>query len=217
VLELYAIADGHRRPGPGDPTVVICMDEFGPLNLQPHPGKQWAPLATGKGEQARPRRRRRPFSLLQQNHRDEAVFEQAEYAENVSLIALAVHEQVRADGGDVDGFRRRMFTAWHEEPGRLTTEDIVGFGRHAGLRDFDREAGFAAVAAEHAEGEKLGVFGTPTLSLTDGQVIFVKLDAVPGTDRARPLWEAVHDLSLIGPELREWQRVTASSEEVVAA
>jgi transposase len=59
VLELYAIADGRTAPGPGDPTVVICMDEFGPLNLQPHPGKQWAPAAAGKGEQGRPRRRRR--------------------------------------------------------------------------------------------------------------------------------------------------------------
>ena len=59
VLELYAIADGHRRPGRGDPTVIICVDEFGPLNLQPHPGKQWAPVVIGKGEQERPRRRRR--------------------------------------------------------------------------------------------------------------------------------------------------------------
>ncbi len=59
VLELYAFADGRGEPGPGDPTVVICMDEFGPLNLQPHPGKQWAPRGAGKGEQARPRRRRR--------------------------------------------------------------------------------------------------------------------------------------------------------------
>jgi transposase len=59
VLELYAIADGKTAPGPGDPTVVICMDEFGPLNLQPHPGKQWAPVAAGRGEQAAPRRRRR--------------------------------------------------------------------------------------------------------------------------------------------------------------
>ncbi len=49
VLELYDIADGKTAPGPGDPTVVFCMDEFGPLNLQPHPGKQWAPAATGKG------------------------------------------------------------------------------------------------------------------------------------------------------------------------
>jgi transposase len=59
VLELYAIADGKREPGEGDPAVVICMDEFGPLNLQPHPGKQWAPAAAGGGDQSRPRRRRR--------------------------------------------------------------------------------------------------------------------------------------------------------------
>jgi hypothetical protein len=59
VLALYAIADGNAEPGPGDPTVVICLDEFGPLNLQPHSGKQWAPVAVGRGSQARPRRRRR--------------------------------------------------------------------------------------------------------------------------------------------------------------
>lgn len=59
VLELYDIADAKAAPGPGDPTVVLCMDEFGPLNLQPHPGKQWAPTATGKGDPVSPRRRRR--------------------------------------------------------------------------------------------------------------------------------------------------------------
>jgi transposase len=58
VLELYAIAGG-AVPGPGDPTVVVCFDEFGPLNLQPHPGKQWAPVRAGTGDPARPRRRRR--------------------------------------------------------------------------------------------------------------------------------------------------------------
>lgn len=57
-LELYEIADGKAIPGPDDPTVVICMDEFGPLNLQPHPGKQWAPIAAGKGDTESPRRRR---------------------------------------------------------------------------------------------------------------------------------------------------------------
>src|SRR5215210_5193262 len=59
VLELYAIADGIAEPGPGDPTIVFCVDEFGPLNLQPHPGRQWAPRAVGKGNPAAPRRRRR--------------------------------------------------------------------------------------------------------------------------------------------------------------
>src|ERR671911_503282 len=54
VLELYDIADGKTKPKRGDPTVVFCMDEFGPLNLQPHPGKQWAPVAAGKGDPGSP-------------------------------------------------------------------------------------------------------------------------------------------------------------------
>ena len=38
IVELYALADGEA--------VVICLDEFGPLNLQPQPGgKSWAPRA----------------------------------------------------------------------------------------------------------------------------------------------------------------------------
>lgn len=39
VLEFYDIADG-KAPKRRDPKVVICMDEFGPLNLLPRPGKQ---------------------------------------------------------------------------------------------------------------------------------------------------------------------------------
>jgi len=58
ILELYAIADGLVEAGEDDPTVVICIDEFGPLNLQPHPGKQWATKAAGKGDVEAPRRRR---------------------------------------------------------------------------------------------------------------------------------------------------------------
>jgi transposase len=51
---------GHGEPGPGDPTVVFCMDEFGPLNLVPHPGKQWAPVSgKHKDPDRAPRRRRR--------------------------------------------------------------------------------------------------------------------------------------------------------------
>jgi hypothetical protein len=44
--------------------VVICVYEFGPLNLQPHPGKQWAPIAAGNGATASPRRRRRRATYL---------------------------------------------------------------------------------------------------------------------------------------------------------
>jgi transposase len=56
VLDLYDLVDGKTKPRPGDPDVVFCVDEFGPLNLQPHPGKQWA-VKGGGG--SRPRRRRR--------------------------------------------------------------------------------------------------------------------------------------------------------------
>jgi len=49
ILELYAIADGLVEPAPDDPQAVVCLDEFGPLNLQPQPGgKAWAPRAKPK-------------------------------------------------------------------------------------------------------------------------------------------------------------------------
>ncbi|MGW0425084.1 IS630 family transposase [Streptomyces sp. NPDC003015] len=60
VEHLYAIADGEVVPENSEPEVIFCMDEFGPLNLQPHPGRQWAERG-GKGKdpdrEPRPRRR----------------------------------------------------------------------------------------------------------------------------------------------------------------
>jgi transposase len=60
VEHLYAIADREAAPAAGEPQVIFCMDEFGPLNLQPRPGRQWAAVG-GKGKEAgrepRPRRR----------------------------------------------------------------------------------------------------------------------------------------------------------------
>ncbi|MEZ0071646.1 IS630 family transposase [Planotetraspora sp. GP83] len=49
VEHLYAIADGEVVPEPNEPTVIFCMDEFGPLNLQPRPGRQWTDVG-GKGK-----------------------------------------------------------------------------------------------------------------------------------------------------------------------
>jgi transposase len=50
VEHLYAIADREIRPQEGDPEVIFCLDEFGPLNLQPRPGRQWATVS-GKGRE----------------------------------------------------------------------------------------------------------------------------------------------------------------------
>jgi transposase len=61
VLELYDLADHKVKPRKGDPSIVICMDEFGPLNVLPRPGKQWAPVASNstRATTGDPRRRRR--------------------------------------------------------------------------------------------------------------------------------------------------------------
>ena len=60
VLELYDIADAKQRPKKGEPSVVISTDEFGPLNLLPRPGQQWAPMIVKSDATTRgPRRRRR--------------------------------------------------------------------------------------------------------------------------------------------------------------
>lgn len=60
VEHLYAIADGDVIPEPGEPVVVFSMDEFGPLNLQPHPGRHWAERGgRGRDPDREPRPRRR--------------------------------------------------------------------------------------------------------------------------------------------------------------
>jgi transposase len=60
VEQLYAIADRETAPQEDDPQIVFCTDEFGPLNLQPRPGRQWAPVSgIGKDPVRAPRRRMR--------------------------------------------------------------------------------------------------------------------------------------------------------------
>jgi transposase len=50
IEHLYAIADREMAPEADDPEIVFCVDEFGPLNLQPRPGRQWAAIG-GKGKE----------------------------------------------------------------------------------------------------------------------------------------------------------------------
>jgi transposase len=64
VLELYDIADGKAAAKESDPSVIFCMDEFGPLNLLPRPGRQWAPAAK-KGHKHGARRRRTTYTRTQ--------------------------------------------------------------------------------------------------------------------------------------------------------
>ncbi len=47
VEQLYTIAGGEVTAEPGEPEVVVCVDEFGPLNLQPTPGGSGPNAAAG--------------------------------------------------------------------------------------------------------------------------------------------------------------------------
>ncbi|MBE1582337.1 IS630 family transposase [Nonomuraea angiospora] len=49
IEHLYAIVDGQVLPEDGDPAVIFCVDEFGPLYLQPRPGRQRTDVG-GKGK-----------------------------------------------------------------------------------------------------------------------------------------------------------------------
>ncbi len=110
VLELYDIADGMAKPKRGDPTIVFCMDEFGPLNLQPHPGRQWASVAAGKGSLDSPRRRRR--RATRGAHRDRAR----------QLQSTPLHEEGparrRVDGGQQRRARLRAVLRVMAQPDR---------------------------------------------------------------------------------------------------
>jgi hypothetical protein len=55
IEHLYASADGEVIPEPGEPEVIFCV-EFGPLNLKPHPGRQWAAVG-GKSKEPGPKPR----------------------------------------------------------------------------------------------------------------------------------------------------------------
>lgn len=60
VEHLYAVADKEVIPEDGEPEAFFCIDEFGPLNLMPHPGRQWAERGgKHKDPDREPRRRRR--------------------------------------------------------------------------------------------------------------------------------------------------------------
>ena len=58
IEHLYAVADRESTPADGDPDVVFCVDEFGPLGLQPRPGRHWAAVSGKSKEPGRAPRHR---------------------------------------------------------------------------------------------------------------------------------------------------------------
>lgn len=159
------------------------------------------------------RPRWRPFSLLERNYRGDGppVWRLPERAEDISLLLFAGHELVRARGGDLTGYRRAVFTAWHDTRTHLDLPAVLRLVAAAGVpaTSSDVRAHFHDAQAEHAAGAELGVSVAPTLVYPDQTSVFVKLDTAPPADHGDALWQALRTLASGAPELREWQRVTA--------
>jgi protein-disulfide isomerase len=154
----------------------------------------------------------RPFALAESNRDDEGapVWERPEALSRPALLALALHEAVISDGGDVDHFRREVFAAFGQR--RVAPEELYAVAEAAGARpDEDAvRAKLLAVAASHEMGRAAGVFGTPTIVTDGGQLGFVKLTGLPADlgARRRLLQVAITAINDC-PDLSEIKRPTA--------
>lgn len=160
----------------------------------------------------------RPFSLLQANRGTDGspVWGREEHRENISLLALAGHEEVRRVGCDLDAYRRTFFSAWHEGDERLSADDVVAFCEKGGLdrEEIDLERGLRSVGEEHTRAARLGIFGSPTLVFPSGVARFVRISQVPSPERAEALLEAIEAFGAESPELHELKAIEASPEEL---
>jgi hypothetical protein len=135
-------ADGrHADVLAGDPDVVMCVDEFGPLNLQPPPGRQWTTRAGGGPS---PRRRRRATSTRPHGVRHLLA------AYDLSRDKLYGHIKRRKRRGEFLTFLRYLRTLYpqplsaargpghegapHAHRSHYPTPRQTGAGRHPGCR-----------------------------------------------------------------------------------
>ena len=215
MLELYGIADGHRRPGPGDPTVVICLDEFGPLNLQPHPGKQWAPVVIGKGEQERPRRRRRRATYTRPHGVRHLL---AGY--DLSTDKLYGHVKTGKGRTEFLAFCRYL-RSLHPAEVRIAVV-LDNFSPHLTTRTDDRVGAWAA--ANNVELAYVPFYGS-WLNRIEAQFTALRYFALDGTDHDShreqasmiPRYIAWRNRNATGPKLRKvLQRAETSKRAKVA-
>jgi transposase len=133
ILHLYGLMDGTSEVQRGDPDVVICMDEFGPLNLQPHPGRQWTNAAGGGPS---PRRRRRATYTRPHGVRHLLA------AYDLNRDRLYGHIKLRKRRGELLVFLRYLRTLY--PPGVRIGLVLDNFSPHLSTRDDPRVGDWAA-------------------------------------------------------------------------
>jgi predicted DsbA family dithiol-disulfide isomerase len=132
---------------------------------------------------------------------------------SVSVLALALAHAARQAAGpaDFDRYHLAVFQAMQVQRRRLDERALLELAGAAGVDvaafDHDRARWLGAVAAEHRQAAgRLGVFGTPTLVLEGGAVIFIKLATPPAAGWAGELWQSLCTIARCHPELLEIKR-----------
>jgi transposase len=174
VEHLYAIADREVVPEPGEPEVIFCMDEFGPLNLQPRPGRQWAAVS---GKSAEPGRAPRP-RMRATYHRTEGV-RHLLAAYDLHEDKLLGHVKPRKTRARFPGFCRYLRTLY---PARVRIAIICdNFSPHLTTAR-DSRVGARATASN------VEIAYTPTnsswLNRIEAQFTALRYFALDGTDHA---------------------------------
>jgi transposase len=170
ILHLYRLTDGTHDVQPGDPEVGICIDEFGPLNLQPHPGRQWTTRAGGG---PRPRRRRRATYTRPHGVRHLLA------AYDLSRDRLYGHVKPRKRRGEFLVFLRYLRTLY---PPRVRLGLVLdNYSPHLSTRDDPRVGQWAA-----ANNVELAYVPTNAswLNRIEAQFTALRYFALDGTDHA---------------------------------
>lgn len=146
-----------------------------------------------------------PFSLLEAKRNGDGppVWQDPEHADNISLLMLAGHELVRGGGGDIAGYRRRVFAAWHGSDQRLDASRVLGHAADARVEADvdDLHDAFALVGDRHREAVDRGVFGSSTLVFPSGRGSFVRFGELPDVDDGPAILTALQTLAELAPEL----------------
>ena len=152
----------------------------------------------------------RTFSLKEANrdHGTPSPFDDPEIS-SISVLALALAQAARE--ADFDRYHRSVFEAMHDDGRRLSMGELLALAAAAGVDvaafERDRARWLAAVAQDHRDGVvRFGVFGTPTLVLDEGEVVFVKLASTPQAGQELGPWESLRTVAKCFPELIEIKR-----------
>ncbi len=142
VENLYAIADVEVITEDGEPEVVLCLDEFGPLNLQPPPGRQWAERG---GRHKAPDREPRPRwrATYTRPHGGRHLFAAYDLAQD----KLYGHIKPKKNRTRFLQFCRYLRSLYPSDIRIAIVLEVRPFGRHPGSRT---GAAGAVPAAEHS-------------------------------------------------------------------